>query len=147
MKHQKLLILLFLLCFVKGFAFENKYRIKCEYENYTPFADSEPIRNTVRTRAVTHTTDWWDYLNYWIGGNPQDGTYVYNANGELIKITEEDFKAFQEDKNYADYIRNGGYYTYAEYTPLDDELVFLGLILTYYLWKKLKKLQNHACSV
>lgn len=135
MKNQRLLILLFLFCFVKGFAFENQYRIPNQYENYTPFAECEPQRNNIHTRSVTQTNTLNDWVSYFIGVEPRDGTYVYNVNGQLIKITEEDYYAYLSDADYKKYIDSGNIASYKTFLPLSDELIFLGFLTLYILIK------------
>lgn len=145
MKNQKLLILLFLFCFVKGFAFENQYQIPNQYENYTPFAECEPQRN-IHSRSVTQANAF-DWISYFIDVEPRDGTYVYNVNGQLIKITEEDYYAYLSDADYKNYIDSGNIASYKAFlkspagppigqlTPLSDELIFLGFLTLYILIK------------
>lgn len=86
---------------------------------------------------------WYDIFDL----NLQDGTYVYNANGQLIKITEEDYYAYLSDADYKNYIDSGNIASYKAFlrspagpsigqlTPLSDELIFLGFLTLYILIK------------
>ena len=150
---KKIIILILSLVFsIYIFAFENQYRIPNKIDYYTPFAEfeSEPVRNTVRTRAVSKA-NWLYGIGSIFGYKLKNGDYILNTQGQWIKITDDDYNYYLTDDNYRGFIDGGGIDTYENFilktpsgpsigqlTPLYDDLLMLFGVGGYILYKKHK---------
>jgi hypothetical protein len=147
---KKIIILLLSLVFsICIFGFENQYRIPNKIDYYTPFAEieSEPVRNAMRTRAVSKV-NWFYGIGSIFGYKPRNGDYILNTQGQWMKITDDDYKHYLTDDEYRSFIDNGGVDTYENFifktpsgepigqlTPLYDDLLMLFGVGEYILYK------------
>lgn len=80
-----------------------------------------------------------DWIVYAFGGDPANGGYVVNDDGELIKITNEDWEAYNNDPTYRELIDSGEVIKYDDaqerypelFAPIGDEFLLLVFIILY----------------